>query len=202
MPTAAPARRRAETAREPKAGEGDADDLVSAPPPRPAAAPADRLRWVAAAALAALGLAAPWAVSNAGDAAALARAEARWAGTLAAGAPADRLAAARALGELGEDGRANFPALMGAVRGDDPAVRAAAAAALANFPGRRGEVHGRLTKVQREDDDPAVRAAAAATLAALDRPADAPAPAGGPPWWRWPLAAALLAGAGWVAVRG
>ena len=208
VPLAAPAPKR--PARPPVDEDDDSgDDLTAAPAGRPrrAARPDGWVTWAAAGALAALAVAAVfWPAAHAGDAA-LRRAEARWVTRLRTGPPADRAAAAALLGELGEDGRDNLPALLAAVApgtGDDaPAVRAAAAEALAAFPASRGDVLPRLVKVAREDDADAVRAAAAATRQSLEAvPADAPANAPGPPSWRWPLAAALLAAAAWVAVRG
>ena len=204
VPTAAPPRPKAK----PVPVAESADDLVTAPPRRRAAPPDAWVSWAAAAALAGLAVAAVWLPAAAADAAALRRAESRWVDRLASADVEGREAAAVFLGELGEDGRENLPALLAAVgpgeAGDaDAAVRAAAAAALANFPASRGDIAPRLTKVMREDSDPAVRAAATASLTALKAvPPDAPDAPPGPPRWRWPLAAGFLAAAAWVALRG
>ena len=204
LPTAAPPRPKV---RAEPVGD-DADELVAAAPAKRVAAPAAWVTWTAAAALAGLAVAAVWLPSAAADAAALRRAETRWLTRLNAPGIDARESAAALLGELGEDGRGNLPALLAAAgpgeSGDaEPSVRAAAAAALANFPASRGDVKPRLTRIMREDDDPAVRAAATASLRTLDAvPAGAPADPPGPPWWRWPLAAALLAGGAWIALRG
>ena len=204
LPTAAPPR---PTARAEPTG-GDADELVAAPPARRPAAPDGWATWTAAAALAALAVAAVWLPAAAADAAALRRAEDRWLARLDSPNPNDRAVAASLLGELGEDGRDNLPALLAAAgpgeSGDaEASVRSAAVAALANFPASRGEVKPRLTRVMREDEDPTVRGAATASLQTLDAvPNGAPKAPPAAPWWRWPLAAALLGGAAWVARRG
>ncbi len=208
LPTAAPARPKPRPTPRPGPAAGDADELLAAPAKRSAVPPAAWVTWTAAAALAGLAVAAVWLPSAAADAAALRRAETRWLARLGAPGIDARESAAALLGELGEDGRGNLPALLAAAgpgaSGDaEPSVRAAAAAALANFPASRGDVKPRLTRIMREDDDPAVRAAATASLRTLDAvPAGAPADPPGPPWYRWPLAAALLAGGAWIALRG
>ena len=196
-------------------GRADADDLVSPPPPSPAAGPTG-VKWVAVAALGLLAVLLPWAASGRAAADALDRAEGRWiavlngpAGAFPGGGEDRRVAAARTLGELGEGGSANYAALLAGLGSDDPAVRAAAAAALVSFPSRRAELKGVLTKRVREDSEERVRSAADRSLRELfpqsnaATPADATNPAGrGSTTWAWVAAGLLLAAAGWVGVKG
>ena len=177
----------------------DSDELVAPPPPAPAGDAAAWVKWTAAAALAGCALLTPLAASGCAGSAALDRAEGRWAAALRDGPASDRVAAARTLGELGEDGSANYPALLGALETEDETVRVAAAEALAAFPSRRGELGSVLHKVERNDASDRVRAAARATRGALD----GGTPGGrGSTWWTWALSIGLLAVAGWVAAKG
>ena len=196
-------------------GRADADDLVSAPPRSSAAAPTG-VKWVAVAALGLLAVLLPWAASGRAAGNALDRAEGRWiaalngpAGGLPGGGGDRRVAAARTLGELGEGGSENYPALLAGLNADDAAVRAAAAAALAAFPSGKAELKGVLTKRVREDPEERVRAAADESLRVLFPPSSAAAPADaanpaarGSTTWAWVAAGLLLAAAGWVGVKG
>ncbi|MFH5804045.1 protein kinase [Alienimonas sp. DA493] len=176
------------------------DDLTVAPPPRTVAAPADGIKWTAAGALAVCGLLLPAAALwQAGDAA-LERAEARWIEGLRSDDPQRRVAAAVTLGQLGEDGSANYDALVEALESEDVAVRAAAATALAAFPTYRGELDSILNKVQKTDAEERVRQAAQATRRTLE---GEPEPVGGrgSTLWAWAASLGLLLAAGFVAFR-
>ncbi|MEM9702518.1 MAG: HEAT repeat domain-containing protein, partial [Planctomycetota bacterium] len=174
------------------------DDLLSAPAPRSAAAsPEPWVKWTAVGALAACGLLLPWFASALSASRSLEDAEARWIATLERGSGEDRIAAARSVGELAEDGDANYAALLEALEADDEAVRTAAAKALATFPSQAGELQSVFTKVERNDTSEKVRAAARATSRALDRPAENPGGRGFA-LWGWLLGGLTLIGAGVV----
>ncbi len=184
----------------------DEDDLTAPPPPRPSAAPADVaawVKWTAVAALAACGALAPFAASwYAGDAA-LDRVEARWVAALQEGTPAARADAAHTLGELGEEGEANYAALVAALEDDQPSVRTAAVESLAAFRAHQrdtGELGSILTKVERNDASDRVRAAVKATRQTLEN-TEEPTGERGSTLWAWMLGLGLLLGAGFVAAK-
>ena len=184
------------------ARRGDEDDLTAPPPPEPAAAaPEAWVKWTAVGALVLCAALLPFAAGwRAGDAA-LDRAEGRWIAALKEDPPDARRAAAVTLGELGEDGAANYDALLAALEDEDERVRAAAAEALASFATQRGELDSVLTKVQRNDASDRVRAAAQATRRAFERPGQ-PTGGRGSTAWAWGLSALPLCGAAFVLLKG
>ncbi|NNJ25283.1 Serine/threonine-protein kinase PknD [Planctomycetes bacterium LzC2] len=187
------------------AASADDDDLTAPPPPPPRPAAARPDAWVKWTAVGALGLCAallPLAVSWREGSAALDRAEGRWITNLQQGSPADRAAAATTLGELGEDGDANYAALRNALDGDeDELVRAAAAGALASFPSEQGELASVLTKVERVEASERVRTAARSTRQSLEGDADVPGGRGST-LWAWVLGLLAALGAAFVAFKG
>ena len=188
----------------PLAEDGTGDTAAAAPTFAPSPA---RLRWLAAGSLALCALMLPWAAGLIRDGSRLASAEARWIGRLTDGPVPDRVAAAGLLGELGEDGRENFDALVAALEQPDPPVRAAAAESLAHFPTRAGVLRPLLVKLQRNESEDLPRQAAAETVRAFDYPATAAraapaAPPAGTPWWAWAGSAVLLAVAVWAVLKG
>ncbi|QDT18216.1 serine/threonine-protein kinase [Alienimonas californiensis] len=176
------------------------DDLTIPPPPRRVAAPTPWVKWTAAGALALCGLLLPAAARWQTDSAALDRAEARWIERLESGDPLQRVDAAATLGQLGEDGSANYDALLEALESDDLTVRAAAAQALVAFPSQRGELDSILNRVQKEDLEERVRQAAQSTRRTLQQE---PEPVGGrgSTLWAWAASLGLLLAAGFVAFK-
>jgi len=74
------------------------------------------------------------------------------------------------LGNVGNDDPQAFPAVLGALKDDDSAVRQAAIRALPKFGARAQEGIAALQEVQSSDTNPGLRAEAAASLQAMQRP--------------------------------
>jgi HEAT repeat protein len=75
------------------------------------------------------------------------------------------------LGNVGNEDPQAFPAVLGALKDEDPAVRQAAIRALPKFGARAQDGIGALQEVQTSDPDPELRAEATASLQALQQPA-------------------------------
>jgi HEAT repeat protein len=98
------------------------------------------------------------------------RTAAYWAEALHEDDVEQRLKAAKKLGPLVLIDPAALPALLGALKDDEPEVRAAAARSLGTYTRpKAAEVLPALREVQERDKDPEVRESAAAAIANLGK---------------------------------